>query len=69
MKPAEFYMRDRAMHPPAYTPSYKTSVLRSPLGFNATAATRSPTILGNNAVSGAGTITYQQTNAITAACK
>ncbi|MBD0415502.1 protocatechuate 3,4-dioxygenase subunit beta [Oryzicola mucosus] len=25
-----FFQRDRAMHPPAYTPSYKTSVLRSP---------------------------------------
>lgn len=30
MKPAEFYMRDRAMHPPAYHPGYKTSVPRSP---------------------------------------
>ena len=30
MKPAEFYMRDRAMHPPGYTPVYKTSVPRSP---------------------------------------
>lgn len=26
----EFYQRDRDMHPPAYTPDYKTSVLRSP---------------------------------------
>jgi protocatechuate 3,4-dioxygenase, beta subunit len=26
----EFYQRDRTLHPPAYTPSYKTSVLRSP---------------------------------------
>ena len=26
----EFFMRDRAQHPPAYTPGYKTSVLRSP---------------------------------------
>ncbi|HCP76207.1 MAG TPA: protocatechuate 3,4-dioxygenase subunit beta, partial [Pusillimonas sp.] len=26
----EFLMRDRAWHPPAYTPGYKTSVLRSP---------------------------------------
>ena len=25
-----FYQRDRAWHPPAYTPAYKTSVLRSP---------------------------------------
>ncbi|MGN6305257.1 MAG: protocatechuate 3,4-dioxygenase subunit beta [Mesorhizobium sp.] len=25
-----FYQRDRAWHPPAYTPQYKTSVLRSP---------------------------------------
>ncbi|MBF9060925.1 protocatechuate 3,4-dioxygenase subunit beta [Rhodobacterales bacterium HKCCSP123] len=28
--PAEFYQRDRALHPPAYTPGYKTSVARSP---------------------------------------
>src|ERR1700726_3082586 len=27
---AEFHQRDRALHPPAYTPIYKTSVLRSP---------------------------------------
>ena len=26
----EFYQRDRAQHPPALTPAYKTSVLRSP---------------------------------------
>jgi protocatechuate 3,4-dioxygenase beta subunit len=26
----EFYQRDRSVHPPAYTPDYKTSVLRSP---------------------------------------
>jgi len=26
----EFYPRDRALHPPAFTPTYKTSVLRSP---------------------------------------
>ena len=25
-----FYQRDRDWHPPAYTPDYKTSVLRSP---------------------------------------
>ena len=31
MKPnSEFFQRDRTMHPPAYTPDYKTSVLRSP---------------------------------------
>ena len=35
MKPStppygEFYQRDRTVHPPAYTPPYKTSVLRSP---------------------------------------
>lgn len=30
MKPAEFYQRDRSWHPPALTPSYKTSVARSP---------------------------------------
>lgn len=29
-KPAEFYQRDRAWHPPALTPNYKTSVARSP---------------------------------------
>jgi protocatechuate 3,4-dioxygenase, beta subunit len=29
-KLAEFYMRDRTMHPPAYAPGYKTSVPRSP---------------------------------------
>ncbi len=27
---SEFVQRDRAWHPPAYTPAYKTSVLRSP---------------------------------------
>ena len=26
----EFFQRDRAWHPPAHTPTYKTSVLRSP---------------------------------------
>jgi protocatechuate 3,4-dioxygenase beta subunit len=26
----EFYQRDRSLHPPAFTPDYKTSVLRSP---------------------------------------
>ena len=26
----EFHQRDRDIHPPAYTPIYKTSVLRSP---------------------------------------
>src|SRR5690554_6265635 len=26
----EFLQRDRSIHPPAYTPGYKTSVLRSP---------------------------------------
>lgn len=30
MKPAEFYQRDRRLHPPALTPDYKTSVARSP---------------------------------------
>ncbi|MEO5619416.1 MAG: protocatechuate 3,4-dioxygenase subunit beta, partial [Cypionkella sp.] len=30
MKPAEFYQRDRLLHPPALTPNYKTSVARSP---------------------------------------
>lgn len=30
MKPAEFFVRDRTLHPPAYTPGYKTSVARSP---------------------------------------
>lgn len=29
-KPAEYYQRDRSVHPPAYTPTYKTSVARSP---------------------------------------
>ncbi|RFB79455.1 protocatechuate 3,4-dioxygenase subunit beta [Methylovirgula sp. 4M-Z18] len=28
--PSEFYTRDRTRHPPAYTPGYKTSILRSP---------------------------------------
>jgi len=28
--PAEYYQRDRDRHPPAYAPSYKTSVARSP---------------------------------------
>src|SRR5689334_823959 len=27
---AEFHQRDRNIHPPAHTPVYKTSVLRSP---------------------------------------
>ena len=30
MKPAEYYQRDRRLHPPALTPDYKTSVARSP---------------------------------------
>lgn len=30
MKPAEFYQRNREIHPPALTPNYKTSVARSP---------------------------------------
>ncbi len=30
MKPAEFYMRDRTLHPPSYHSGYKTSVPRSP---------------------------------------
>jgi protocatechuate 3,4-dioxygenase beta subunit len=30
VKPAEFFQRDRAMQPPAYTPGYKTTVARSP---------------------------------------
>ena len=30
MKPAEFYMRDRSLHPPALDVRYKTSVPRSP---------------------------------------
>lgn len=30
MRVGEFYQRDRLLHPPAYTPGYKTSVLRSP---------------------------------------
>lgn len=29
-KPGEFYPRNRAIHPPALTPDYKTSVARSP---------------------------------------
>ncbi|MEM6939342.1 MAG: protocatechuate 3,4-dioxygenase subunit beta [Pseudomonadota bacterium] len=28
--PGEFYQRDRGVHPPAYSPDYKTSVARSP---------------------------------------
>lgn len=30
MRPAEYYQRDRRLHPPALTPDYKTSVARSP---------------------------------------
>ncbi|MFZ9686258.1 MAG: protocatechuate 3,4-dioxygenase subunit beta, partial [Gemmobacter sp.] len=30
LRPAEFYPRDRALQPPAFTPDYKTSVTRSP---------------------------------------
>ena len=26
----ELFQRDRTLHPPAYTPNYKTSVTRSP---------------------------------------
>lgn len=29
-KPVEYLQRDRGIHPPAYAPDYKTSVLRSP---------------------------------------
>jgi protocatechuate 3,4-dioxygenase beta subunit len=29
-RPAEFYQRDRTLHPPALTPGYKTSVSRAP---------------------------------------
>ena len=29
-KPSEFYQWDRVLHPPAFTPGYKTSVARSP---------------------------------------
>jgi protocatechuate 3,4-dioxygenase, beta subunit len=29
-KPAEYYQRDRTLHPPAFHPGYKTSVARSP---------------------------------------
>lgn len=29
-QPGEFYQRDRTIHPPAFTPDYKTSVARSP---------------------------------------
>ena len=29
-QPGEFYQRDRTVHPPAFTPDYKTSVARSP---------------------------------------
>ena len=30
MTPAEYFQRDRSLHPPAYAPGYKTSVSRSP---------------------------------------
>jgi protocatechuate 3,4-dioxygenase beta subunit len=30
MKPGEYYQRNRDLHPPAFTPGYKTSVARSP---------------------------------------
>lgn len=30
MKPADYYQRDRLLHPPAHTPNYKSSVPRSP---------------------------------------
>jgi protocatechuate 3,4-dioxygenase, beta subunit len=29
-RPVEYFQRDRGVHPPAYAPDYKTSVLRSP---------------------------------------
>ena len=38
---AEFFQRDRTLHPPALTPGYKTSVTRSPRTRSCRCRTRS----------------------------
>lgn len=49
-----FYQRDRAMHPPAYAPGYKTSVLRSPryalLSLNNTISEITGPVFGHNII-------------------
>lgn len=47
-----FFARDRGMHPPAYTPSYKTSILRSPqkamISLNNTLSEITGPVFGHN---------------------
>ncbi|MDI6025002.1 protocatechuate 3,4-dioxygenase subunit beta [Corticibacterium sp. UT-5YL-CI-8] len=47
-----FFQRDRTMHPPAFTPSYKTSVLRSPqkalLSLDSTLSEITGPVFGHN---------------------
>ncbi|MFD2236016.1 protocatechuate 3,4-dioxygenase subunit beta [Aureimonas populi] len=49
-----FFQRDRAWHPPAYTPGYKTSVLRSPrnalLSLPATLSEMTGPVFGHDAI-------------------
>jgi len=49
-----FFQRDRAMHPPAYAPGYKTSVLRSPqyalLSLNSTISEITSPVFGHNMI-------------------
>ncbi|TKD05238.1 MAG: protocatechuate 3,4-dioxygenase subunit beta, partial [Mesorhizobium sp.] len=47
-----FFQRDRNWHPPAFTPAYKTSVLRSPqrplLSLNNTLSELTGPVFGHN---------------------
>lgn len=49
-----FFARDRAMHPPAFAPGYKTSVLRSPkyalLSLNSTASEITGPVFGHDTI-------------------
>jgi len=51
-KPGEFYQRDRDWHPPALTPTYKTSVARSPqyalISLEQTASEITGPVFGHN---------------------
>ena len=50
--PGALYPRDRTWHPPAYTPGYKTSVLRSPqkalVAFDSTLSESTGPVFGQN---------------------
>lgn len=50
----ELYSRDRAWHPPAFTPDYKTSILRSPrhalLSFRPTVSELTGPVFGDSAL-------------------